>query len=187
MKLLIIAVLVAAVIYLLPYIRLTVKRFGLARRLKAFCKKTGARLYKNHPLWMFGGSRGRACDFYIETGETIWAVKLFGMKRRTTELCFTDDRRYFIRSYIAFAAGMFSRVPLDSAKRVLPAYDFRAGFRDEWYVKRFKPVLLINPVCLQINYVSDESRIVGAGEMLNDMYIYSSSRLISDIETEVSE
>lgn len=188
MKLLIFAVLIAAVIYLLPYIRVGIRRIMLAIKLSSLCERTGARLYKTHQLWLFGGSRGRACDFYIETGETVWSVKLFGMKRRTTELCFTDDRRYFIRSYIAFAAGMFSRVPLDSKKRELPAYDFRAGFRDEWYMKRFKPVLLVNPVCLQINYTSaGGNRIVGAGEILNDMYIYSSSRLISDIETEVSE
>lgn len=180
--------LIATVIYLLPYIRVASRRILLVGKISSLCKRIGARLHKNHPLWLFGGSRGRACDIYIETDETAWSVKLFGMKRRTTELCFTDDRRYFIRSYIAFAAGMFARVPLDSKKRELPAYDFRAGFRDEWYMKRFKPVLLINPVCLQINYTSAcGNRIVGAGEIMNDMYIYSSSRLMSDIVAESNE
>ena len=110
------------------------------------------------------------------------------MNRRTTELCFTDDQRYFISSYIAFAAGMFARVPLDPNKREFSAYDFRAGVSDEWYMKCFKPVLLINPVCLQINYTSAcGNRIVGTGEILNDMYIYSSLRLMSDIVAEVNE
>lgn len=63
MKLLIFAVLIAAVIYLLPYIRVGIRRIMLAIKLSSLCERTGVRLYKTHQLWLFGGSRGRACDF----------------------------------------------------------------------------------------------------------------------------
>lgn len=185
MKLLIIAAAIALIICLVPYIRVFFKRLKLAGELSKLCRSGKVRLHKNHALWLFGTRRGKDCDFYLETGDTIWSVKLFGVKTHHSELNLTDDGKYFMREYIAFAAGMFSRIPLDSKKHEL-AVDFRADFNDDWYSKLFKPVLLVNPICMQINYsTKTESRVIGAGEIVNEMYIYSLSRLISDIKSEV--
>ena len=185
MKTLLIAALAALIIFLFPYIRVIFKRVSLGIRIKKLCADGRVKLHKTRPLWLFGLRIGKKCDFCLETAGTIRAVKLFEMKSRRSELILTDDSEYIIRNYIAFAAGMFSRIPVDSAKKPL-SIDFRHDFHDEWYGKRFVPVLLVHPVCMQINYQSkSEQRIISAGETVNEMYIASLSKLISDIEKEV--
>lgn len=187
MNFLLFVFLLVCVILAIPYIRQFIKRIELAFKISDCCKKNNFLLHKTHTFWMFGSARSYHCDFYIETIDTIYSLKLFGVKRYHSELFFTYDNKYFIRNYIAFAAGMFSRIPVDSAKKNLHSYDFKYDFHEDWHLKKFKPVLLINPVCYQINYCTRTgSEIIGSGEIYNDMYISSLSGFIRDITMDVN-
>ena len=179
--------LIAAAIIAVPFVwcgvRILIKRLSLYFRLTSVCRKNGARLIPTHLLWMFGGRNGVTCDFYIEAPDTVYSVKLFPMHRYHTELHFTDDGKYYIRSFVAFAAGILTKLPVDSKRKTLTDYDLLHDFRSEWHMKRFCPVLLINPVCREIRYVTrNDSKILGAGEMVNGMHIYPLSRFLGGLE-----
>lgn len=184
MKLLLIVAAVAALIALIPYLRIFIKRLELYFRLRAYCRRKGCILLPTHTFWMFGSRRGRRCDFYIVSDFAVYSVKLWAMRSYHTELHITDDGSYFVRGYLAFAAGLLSRVPVDSKRRRLHICDFRPDFRDEWYIKPFYPVLLINPTCYEFRYnTNDGETVVGAGEMLHGMYIYTLSRLLGELDS----
>lgn len=176
--------LIVAPILALPFIwcalRIFVKRLSLYFKLTSVCRKNDLNLIPTHTFWQFGGRKGGTCDFYIEAPDIVYSVKLIPMRSYHTELHFTDDGKYYIRSSVVLARG---NADVDSKRKTLTDYDFRYDFRSEWHMKRFSPVLLVNPICREIKYVSrNRSKILGAGEMVNGMYIYSLSRFLSELE-----
>ena len=74
---------IVLVVIAYPYLRCLLKRFLLAKRIKTVCEKKGLTLHKTHLLWFLGSKHTGPCDFYIESTNEVFAVKLFGMKRRT--------------------------------------------------------------------------------------------------------
>lgn len=175
----------AALIFGYPYIRCFFKRLILAAKLKAVCRRHGFGLYGTHFLWFFGVRRGRSCDFRIETKEEILSVKLFGASRRATILLFTEDGKYFVRSFIAFVGvSSYFRNSIDGIMRKTVPYDFRRGFRDEWEIKSPKNILLVNPVCHEIRWKARNGaeKILGAGEPVNGAEIYSLANLTGYLE-----
>ncbi len=176
---------IAATPLLCIFLRIFCKRLTLRSRLAHKCKSLGAELVPTHRLWMFGQNGGAHCDFFIVGKRTVYAVKLFSVRRYHTELHFTDDGKYFIRSFVAFAAGMLSKTPVDSKRKAFAAVDFRQGSRQEWYMKKFTPVLLVNPMPYEIRYdTHDESRILGAGEVVGNMHIFSLSRFLGELDAD---
>lgn len=177
-------------VFLIPIVwrlvRFIYKRISLYFRLTSGCRRIGAEFIPRRRFWMFAGKRGSECDFYIETETAVYSVKLWETMRYHTELHFTSEGEYYTRSFIAFASriGMLFRTPVDSMKKRVPAYEMRPDFKYEWYMKRFVPVLLISPVCHEICYVAERGikRYIGAGDMVNDLYIYSTSRLLGELE-----
>ena len=180
---------IAAAIVVLPFIwrcvRLFFKRMSLWLKIRAICRKNQYKLVPTHAFWVFGDKNGRVCDFYIETPETVYAVKLFAMPRRKTELHFTDEGKYYIRSFIALPIRSVDpiRTPVDSKHKPAMNYDFRRNFNPEWHMKRFCPVLLINPVSADVRYVtrSGSSEVISA---FGGAAIYSLSRFISELEAQ---
>ncbi len=181
-------ILISAIILMasMPYLRSFFKRIAMAIKLKRFCNKRKIKLYPTHLFWLFGWHRGSFCDFYIETKQEIFAVKLWGVPRRLSVLIFTDNGKYFIRYYLAFISFTTSMVhyPINGKKKNFKEYDFRKKFRTEWEIKTPRNILLINPVCREIRYQPDRGgeRIIGAGEFINNCEIESLSRLISELE-----
>ena len=72
MKLLLIVAAVAALIALIPYLRIFIKRLELYFRLRGYCRRKGFALQPTHTFWMFGSRRGRRCDFYIVSGFAVY-------------------------------------------------------------------------------------------------------------------
>lgn len=176
---------VAAAPFLYSRCRLFCKRVSMASKLRRACKANGSELIPTHALWMFGGRRGENCDFYIVGARTVYAVKLFPVNFYHTELHFTDDGKYFIRRYVAFAAGMLGMEPNDSRRRSIYAYDFKYKFQGEWYMKKVCRVLLVNPTPYEIRFdARDGSRILGAGDTADNMRIYTVSKLIARLEAD---
>ena len=69
---------VVLVINLYPYLRTGVKRVLMVGKLKKFCRENEYMLIPVGRFWMFAHRLGKNCDFYIETPDTVYSVKLFG-------------------------------------------------------------------------------------------------------------
>lgn len=175
-----------AVLGLMPVWRCLVKRLSLAGKVKKLCRRKGFKLHKNEVFWLFGGKRGTACDFYIETRESVYAVKLFGM-RRNTELIFHDDGSYHVRHLTAMLViGGYVDLSADGEKKKFPRIDYRYKYHMDWEIKTPRPILLVHPVCREMRYVSDgKSRVLMVGQSFGGAKVYSLSRFLSDLEVSV--
>lgn len=176
------AVLLVAAI---PYLRCFCKRIVCAVRLAQLCRERGYRLHKRHALWFLGSKRGHRCDCHIETNEEIYAIKLFGVKRRTSTLIFTADRHYIVREFLALVSiAAAVRFPLDSSPKPLPDYDFRCRERDTWKIKTPRSILLVNPVPLEIRRRPTQGGeiILGSGSVVDGLEIHALPGLIRELE-----
>ncbi len=182
---------IIALIVFFPYIRCFFKRLKCASKIKKLCRRKGYKTYPTHRFWMFAHRLGKNCDFYIETPDTVYAVKLFGMRKRSQYLIFPDENSFYVRNFIfvfsPFGAGRFyngsSLDYRDSKTRKIPNYNFRACFRDEWYLKSVCNILLLNPTCKEVHIgrVSKES-ILDNGGVIAGMTLYTLSGLLGEME-----
>ncbi|MBE6632577.1 MAG: hypothetical protein E7623_07770 [Ruminococcaceae bacterium] len=185
MEFLLIIITVTAVIILWPYVRIFLKRLEMATEISKCCKKNGYKLIKNHSLWIFGSKNGNKCDFYVETPNNVYSVKLWGMPNYKTKLCFTQDGKYYVKGYgIWLLFGGHFVGGTSSRPRPVSNYDFRSNFREEWYIKNFIPVLLVNPVCADIMKEGKDKNLLPVvwGESVNGASIYKITRLIGELE-----
>ena len=185
----VIIVLLAASPLIFFALRFLIKRTVMTVRIKRFCRRQDARLVKCNPFWWLGGKNGGGCDFYIETEKDIFAIKLFGAMRRQSNLCFTWDGRFLIRSFVGIVGGTGQVIyTLNGKKKPLPAYDFRYRFENGWELKNPHQILLVHPVCMEIRYVerSGDERILGTGEFIGDMEIQTLSGLLGMINETIS-
>lgn len=161
---------------LYPYLRIFVKRVIMCLKLKSLCHSSGFVLIPAHRLWFLGRNRGAICDFYIETPDSVFSVKLFSVKHRLTELRFIPDGKYYTIRYIP----IFNKcsIPIESKKRAIVNYNFREKPKNEWYLKDIKNVLLVNPICYNIYYkemFSNHEKVICSGDIIYGMTLYSFS------------
>jgi hypothetical protein len=179
---------IVAIIILFPYIRCFFKRLKCAYKIKRLCRAKEYKIYSTHLLGFLGSKHTKKCDFYIETANEVFAIKLFGMPRRRSVLIFKENGEYFIRRFIGFSSyGSAIRYPIDGRPRRLPQYDFRYKYRDEWEIKTPRHILLVNPISMEIRRQPKNGAevIVGAGDTVNGMEIESLSRLLGDLESAI--
>ena len=178
---------IVAIIVFFPYIRCFFKRLKCANKIKRLCQNKNYKIHATHPLWFLGSKHTKKCDFYIETANEVFAVKLFGMPRRFSVLVLKENGEYFIRNFIALISsiGQGIRFPIDSKPKPMPVYDFRYKYRDEWEIKTPRRVLLVNPVSMEFKRQPHHGGevTVGAGEIVNGMEIDSLPRLLGDLES----
>ena len=110
---------IIGVIVIYPYIRCFFKRLNCFIKVKRFCKNKNYALVGTHCFWIFGRKNDNVCDFYVETKEDVYAVKLFAMLRRRTMLIFREDRTYFIRKFL----GLYGQVLyVNPSKNMIAVY-----------------------------------------------------------------
>ncbi len=185
MKFLLLVLAFTALLWFLPYIRIFCKRLSLYRRLTAACKKHGWVLSPTHRFWYFGRKNDARCDVHIVTKHDVYSVKLFAIPYRSSTLIFTGGSGYFIRYYLGLVGVMASAViPLDGRNRLLPKYRFREQFDASWDTKNQHKILLLSPTPFEILRIPREGKqqILGAGDFVLDMHLYSLSRLLGRIE-----
>jgi len=171
--------------FLFRNIRFLYKRILCAKKLRKICRNSNYNFHKTHPLWLLGGKNTQKCDCYIETPSEVFAIKLFGMPRRSTVLVFKANGEYFIRSFIAIISyGSAMRFPLNSKPKPMPTYNFRYKYRDECEIKTPRRVLLVNPVSMEFRRQPEcgSEVLIGAGDIVNGMEIDSLPRLLNDLE-----
>ena len=185
MKFLLLVLVFIALLWLFPFIRIFCKRLSLRRRLVAACKKNGWTLSPAHRFWYFGRKSDERCDFHIVTKHDVYSVKLFAVKRRSSTLVLTGGRGYFIRGYLGLIGiyGGAATIPLDGRRQVLPQYRFREGFEASWETKHHHKILLLSPTPFEIRRIPQHGReeVIGTGDLVLDMNVYSLSRLLGRI------
>lgn len=177
---------IAALIILLPYIRLLFKRLTCMRKLKKLCRKKGHHLHATHPLWFLGDKRSQNCDLYIETASEVYAVKLFGLPRKRSALIIKENGDYMIRNHIAMLShGGGYIAPFDSKSKPMPAYDFRYHYQDEWEIKTPRQILLVNPTAMEIRRLQQHGRevIAETGDIIGGMELFTLSHLLKALES----
>lgn len=138
---------------LYPHFYTFAARLSCYPRLRRLCRSEGVRLRPGHRLWLFGGKRGTDCDFRVETRAAIYAIKLFGIPKRTGTLFLGENGTYRIRSTFVLSAW-FAAVPfhIDGRARPLPRYRFPT--RDEaGDGKPIRRVLLLLPAPMEIRLI----------------------------------
>lgn len=183
MELMYILICIIAFALLYPYFRCFFKRLKCAGKIKKLCLRKGYKTYSTHSLWFLGNKHANKCDLYVETANEVFSIKLFGMPRRQSVLVLKENGEYLIRSYIAFISygGAITGKP-----KPMPVYDFRYRYRDEWEIKTPRNVLLVNPVSMEIRRQSRQGEVtIGAGDIVNGMYIDSLPRLLGDLESAI--
>ena len=186
MKFLLLVLVFIALLWLFPFLRIFCKRLSLCRRLTAACKKHGWQLSPTHRFWYFGRKSDERCDFHIVTKHDVYSVKLFAVKYRRSALVLTGGRGYFIRGYLGLLSNtaVMARIPLDGKQQLFPQYRFREGFDASWEIKHHHKILLLSPTAFEIRRIPQHGReeVVGTGELVLDMHLYSLSRLLGRME-----
>ena len=186
MKFLLMILCIILLITLVPYVRIFCKRLSLCRRLHAACKKNGWTLSPAHRYWFLGRKNDTRCDVHIVTKHDVYSVKLFSVKYRRSALVLTGGRGYFIRCYLGLLGNtaVMARIPLDGKRQLLPQYRFREGFDASWEIKHHHKILLLSPTAFEIRRIPQHGReeILGTGELVLDMHLYSLSRLLGRME-----
>ena len=176
---------VALLFWLYPWLRCFVKRMIGARKLTRVCRERNYRLHKTHPLWILGHKHSERCDFYVETPNTVYAVKLFGVPQYRSMLVLREGGEYFIRSLVSFVSWLpLVKYDWDYKPKAMPRYDFRCGYREEWEIKTPRNILLIHPVAMEVRFQSHtgQEMTVGSGNVVNGMEIQSMSRFLGELK-----
>ena len=172
-------------IFTFPYLRCLAKRLVLVCRLRRCCRRAGAEICPVHRLWFLGGKRGDACDFYVVTASEVYAVKLFGLPRRRVILILTERGDWRIRSFIAHTAHFASVCfPIEGKPHPMPQYDFHHRYREAWEGRTHRRILLVHPVAMDFHYLPEhgEEAIIGAGDTVGDLEVFSLPHLLSNLE-----
>ena len=172
---------VIVMISLYSKLRILIKRIILRFKLKSVCRKYNFTLHPVHAFWFLGRKGGADCDFYIETPYSVFAVKLFSVKHKSSKLIFNADGKYYTLRY--FCPLPRSYIPIESRKRKLSSFNFRKNVKDSWYIKTFSDVLLVNPVCYEIR---NRDKVIYSGDALFGMTLYSLSGFIGKLGYEGS-
>ena len=85
-------------IILYPFIRFFIKRIILRNNIKHICRLKNFKYKANRLGDVFGNFKGKNCDFYIETPDKVYSVKLCGTFFKKNLCDFMDKTHYAIRA-----------------------------------------------------------------------------------------
>ena len=127
------------VLALLPYAVFVLRRFCLACKLNAVCRKNEYVLTPLKPLWWIDTVKSGDCACKIETADTCYAIKIIGTVFRKQHLRFMDDTHFAVRS-LRFETHMTAKA-VDYAYKEKEPYPFA----DVATNKPMYPVILLHP------------------------------------------
>lgn len=149
------------ILVLVPYIRFICKRINFALRVKNACRKNGYVFVPAHPLWIFSLNNSGHADFYCESkhDDRVYSVKLFGAVHRMTTFYFIEGTRYQWKRQIPLAGRgvVVGNTPslggiihtMKSRIKKWNQVDYYYNREEDWS-KRIIPVLLGNPVPMEV-------------------------------------
>ncbi len=177
-----IMLLIVLIVFSIPLIRLFLKRIKMQHRITKVCRASNFEIIPTHFLWFLGRKNSFKCDLFIETKNQIISVKLFSILKHNSILIFDENGTYIKRNRLPIALSSYTNV--DSKAKIISDYNFKHNYLPHWEIKTPKNILLINPVCNEIIYRKRNGKeiLLGAGDVINGMHIYSLSRFIGLLE-----
>jgi hypothetical protein len=172
----VIETLIAIILFLVcyPYVRWFIKRVVFSFKLKRFCKKNGIKIHKNSPFWVFGITKRTKCDFYVETNDTVYSVKLTENVIRKGHLSIIDATHFTFTNY-RFLFIPYIGYWRQAKHKNFPEYDFHYRFKDEFYIKTVIPMMLMLPIPAQITFYDNKSRVsLYNGALIYDSFVFYS-------------
>lgn len=165
-----------------PYVRCLRKRIVCYRKLKKVCKVNELQLHGTHILWFLGGRKGKKYDCYIETPTSVFCIKFFGVVHHLRTLVFVEESAYLLRRHMG--AMLWIHDTFDGVQRELPEYDFEYKEKEASPEKQRYPILLVNPVPVEILQQFDNGKevILNPGDKIQDMEVYNQSQLLKRLE-----
>lgn len=147
-----------------PFVRFFIKRVICCLKIKRSCKRNDLKLHAAHFLWFLGLNNSRNCDFYIEAGETVISVKLFGALTKRSEFVFDKDGTYRINKLLLRFIVHYS-----IKRNKIPTYNFRYKYKEDWEIKNQENITLINPVPMDMSLITDKGKlpltVLGGGKV----------------------
>jgi|GEM_PF-1686626 len=164
MKFVLYALITIILLFSIPWFRILSKRIFLAERLIKSCKKHEFNLKPTHFGWMFGSIKGGKSDFFVETNDFIYSVKLFASKNKLDRWIFYDNHRCEIYPYLYRAFASYSSLPFYAKPKtiVFPTYDFNFGFPHNNTGKNLVSVLLLCPASLHVTIANGKGTVDAA-------------------------
>ncbi len=159
------------VIAAVPLLRFLIKRLTVRRKLEQICGQKGYILRPVHRCWYLGCRRRKTVDVFLETPDAVYAIKLFGMRKRGQFLVIGGDGTYRIRHFLNFISrGATARLYWESKPKRFPDYEQEIST-----AKPIVPVLLLSPVCLDVHRtpVNGAKSVISDGEEVAGMKLYS--------------
>lgn len=170
-----------AIFIVFPYLRCLFKRLTCRRKINRLCEQKGFALHPTHSLWFFGGKCGKECDLCVETPTEVYAIKLFGVKRRLSTLILMENGEYCVKHIygVRFACFEWYTKP-----RALPSCDLGSHSQNAWTSKKLRSVLLINPITMNV-YTKKSNGLqkeICYGDEINGMEIHSLGHLLKVLD-----
>ena len=122
---------------------------------------------------MLGRRRRNTCDFYIETENALFSVKLFTMLRKQSDLHIFCQGGYYVQH--SFSFWLWIGGTHETKPKQFPVYNFMYALPKGAEGKPLHPTLLVHPACLEIKKHIDINDTVTAyaGDLICGMYVQS--------------
>ena len=162
-------------------IRFFASRLRMKHMLASACKKKEMKIHFRNGAALFSRIRGGKNDFFVETENTIYSVKLVGFLSRRKSLCLIDDTHYAVKTY----GGMrfLPHVAFDGAyvTKEKPKCDFFAYLPHT--SKDVKCIYLMNPnPWIKVSTIEGNAmREIASGDACKEAYFYTLSGFLKDI------
>lgn len=180
MKVIQILIVIALAVTVLILLRFIVKRIWLFAVLRKFAKKHGYTC--KIPLSCLWPNNSNSSIVQLETGNTLYAIKLFGLLRKHCEIHFWNLEKYSVVHYL-MRASFVAAVPIGQVGAKL-----RSLGNGNWAVnseKEVVSVLLISPAHAPVRLTrTDVNHLVDlrAGDRIGDTVFADLDYLLRFIE-----
>lgn len=167
------------IIILYPLIRFYIKRVVMLFEIKHICRLNSFKYKANHFGVILGNFKWKNFDFYIETPNKVYSVKLCGMYFKMNLCDFRDAEHYAIRT-LAFQLP-HTKNSIEYKVKTKPAYNFRYRFAETYYTKELIPIILMNPVSINTTY---NKQGVGNSDFISEGYFYTNHGFLEKLRSE---
>ncbi len=170
---------------LLLYIRFLYKRARLVYKIKKLCKSRGFAFYKTHPLWFFGSSGRKKCDFYISAEKTVFSVVLWKSLIKNCTFTFFDGEYTKDYNLILYNLwGQVVKIPLRLSQRSRIYCDYYYKFPFEPNKFNTVPIIVINPCPNDVKLLTTKGlSTIGDGDPVWDATLFSLKSFIRVLNT----
>lgn len=181
--------LLVCLLFLLPYLRIFVKRIVFSIKLWRICHKRHFTCRGTHPCWLFSPWWYPRADFVVRGDHYVYPVKFFASKSSTRRLVFSADGRHFHwvkKLALTGRSPHMAILEIPGKVHPLPDYDFSIPGMDLWNSHMVMPILLVHPICHEFRQAAagpKEERLLGSWEIIGGVYVCSARRFLDHLET----